>query len=416
MDILDPQDISFTNFILAMSNCSSDAKLSVDSDMCKCDIGVGGWMQTRERIGHANFLPEMRQGSINVVVRSDNTFRSGRGIFFLNVFGKYVWMNIFILFLLFSFIKVLDRRFEPIQPNHPHEDLTAYSGSKISSSESQDGHQSWKERASYYLRNSPFFSSAQRRRLKKAAIETVFDMVGQGQNPSQSEGGYSTRRNVLGIIIALSGIFFVLSWEAAMTASLVTGHVQSVYRNIDDFKNCHIPAEEVCIPNGGAVESFWRNSISRIPCQQNKMPKGIQVEYAEEKVLRGDCKYYVSGVSSYALTTGKNCSQMDIVGDPVFWGGNSFVISKTINQSIVDELGRATLDLREEGLLKSSHDFSDHGCTDKKETSLEWADLKVVFISVYVSCAIILLLMVFVPSSPPRSSTVKSVDVEDGVE
>lgn len=36
----------------------------------------------------------------------------------------------------------------------------------------------------------------------------------------------------------------------------------SDFRHIDDFKTCRIPPQDVCIPGGGAIESYWKNSIA----------------------------------------------------------------------------------------------------------------------------------------------------------
>lgn len=117
-------------------------------------------------------------------------------------------------------------------------------------------------------------------------------MIGQSTNEIRGDYG-STRQWTLNFVIVLCGLFLVLAYEATMTyvshitcgvsfdngksplfailtiaipivrsALLVQEKIFSPFRSIEDVKNCYIPAEDVCIPQGGAVEEYWNNAVA----------------------------------------------------------------------------------------------------------------------------------------------------------
>lgn len=71
----------------------------------------------------------------------------------------------------------------------------------------------------------------------------------------------STRQWILNFTILLSGIFLALAYEASMTAGLVQETMESDFQSVQDFKSCRISADDVCLPKGDAVQSYWESSI-----------------------------------------------------------------------------------------------------------------------------------------------------------
>lgn len=105
--------IGFTSFIRNMENCTTDAGTIRISPECPCHMGVGGWMLNRERLGRVDYLPPFVIDGYEVLVHVDSTSSSTGGAFFLTAFSVSVWGSVFALFVVFTFLKLLDRRFAP---------------------------------------------------------------------------------------------------------------------------------------------------------------------------------------------------------------------------------------------------------------------------------------------------------------
>lgn len=115
--------IGFTSFIRNMESCTTDAGTIPFSPECSCDIGVGGWMLNRERQGRVDFLPPFVIDGYEVLVHVDSTSSSTGGAFFLTAFSISVWGSVLTLCVVFTFLKLLDRRFAP--PDHSFTPLPA---------------------------------------------------------------------------------------------------------------------------------------------------------------------------------------------------------------------------------------------------------------------------------------------------
>lgn len=340
-------------------------------------------MQNSERHNRVTYLPMFSQGEIKVLVHRRNTSSSNDGIFFLHTFSALVWILIFVLFIVFTFLKILDRRFEPPDP-------------LLEPASRQEG---WVARIRHFI-----LHTGMRRRLRKASLNTAFEMVGHSDHSTTGMMGNSTRQSVLALVIALSGLFFVLSYEASMTARLVQERLSAAYRTADDFRQCRIASADVCIPRGGAIEFFWRNSIAASQCNAGRMPQLLrESDGGVGKVVSGACKFLLAGVSAGDAMTGRYCGQVLKVGKPVLWGGNAFVLP--LNSSLYEELGRVTLDLREEGKLKTIDEYyAKRGeCAEVDGTALDFQKLKVFFILAFSSCFVVFVSMVIFPQSEPRT-------------
>lgn len=83
-----------------------------------------------------------------------------------------------------------------------------------------------------------------------------------GQDTGWITGDHaSARARILNFFILFCGLFLLVAFDSATTASLVQESFVSPFRTINDFK-CGIPHAEICVPHGGAEEQYFRNSIA----------------------------------------------------------------------------------------------------------------------------------------------------------
>lgn len=108
---LEVMTIKFTAFIFAMEECYRNS--SSTSPICNCDVGIGGWMLTQQRLGRVQYLPPFVRDDMRVVTHVDNTYTATGNPFFVTTFTPTVWVAIAGLMICWSLIKMLDRRFVP---------------------------------------------------------------------------------------------------------------------------------------------------------------------------------------------------------------------------------------------------------------------------------------------------------------
>lgn len=96
-----------------METCTNGSATVETEPICRCEIGVGGWMLTLERFGRVDFLPPMIYDVMETTINIDYTYLDQSGTFFLTVFTKWVWLAIFGLFLFYVLLKLCDSRFAP---------------------------------------------------------------------------------------------------------------------------------------------------------------------------------------------------------------------------------------------------------------------------------------------------------------
>lgn len=104
--------VSWNAFIENLENCTELNGDIRQDPSCKCDIGIGAWFETANRLG-VSFLPPFAYDNMRVVVNIDDTSLSGDGTFFITALDPLVWILILVLVAMFSVLKLLDRRFVP---------------------------------------------------------------------------------------------------------------------------------------------------------------------------------------------------------------------------------------------------------------------------------------------------------------
>lgn len=107
------EDTSFTSFIYYMSNCTRDGEIPPSFTNCTCDIGIAGFGMNEERNGLVQFVQPFLSDPHRVATHVDYTHSKQRSTFFLTAFSFRVWIAVLSLIVLFTFLKMLDRRFSP---------------------------------------------------------------------------------------------------------------------------------------------------------------------------------------------------------------------------------------------------------------------------------------------------------------
>lgn len=46
------------------------------------------------------------------------------------------------------------------------------------------------------------------------------------------------------------------------SAMLVQGKIESKYRTLEDLQNCQVDPRSVCVPEGGAMGTFWKKVVA----------------------------------------------------------------------------------------------------------------------------------------------------------
>lgn len=108
----------FTAFIKHLERCSKNGTIRKHDPACACDIGVGGWSMNPDRLRRVDFVVPFLFTDYRALTHVENTNTSNHGTYFLTTFSLPVWFAIFSLVLIFTFLKMLDRRFAP--PNQEY--------------------------------------------------------------------------------------------------------------------------------------------------------------------------------------------------------------------------------------------------------------------------------------------------------
>lgn len=108
---------TFTEFVFQMEKCSKNGTISKENSDCVCDIGVGGWTLSDNRLGKVDFVEPFLFDTFRVLTHANNTRSLVGDVFFFTAFETSVWVCVFLLILFFAILKLLDENFVP-SANH----------------------------------------------------------------------------------------------------------------------------------------------------------------------------------------------------------------------------------------------------------------------------------------------------------
>lgn len=104
--------VLFTSFIHRLEKCSRGG-MTLDDPACQCDIGAAGWNINKDRIHRVDFVQPFVFDPYRALTHIDNLNSTAGDAFFLTTFSVSVWASIVALVVIFTFLKMLDRRFAP---------------------------------------------------------------------------------------------------------------------------------------------------------------------------------------------------------------------------------------------------------------------------------------------------------------
>lgn len=231
----DKDGVSFNSILENIEACTDNGTIR-DSPECKCEMAVGGWSQNSYRFGKVDYLPPFVIDGIGIVVHTDNTSSASAGAFFVTAFSTSTWLLVLALIGLFTFLKVLDRRFallvKPYEPLPEGESrfqrLKHYLLKSPVPRRLRLALQStctfFKRRVrTLSSRSSSFYDSLPHETflsilslMRHFSASTVDRMMQQGS--LDSEHSRSTSRQwVLNLLIAFCSLFLILAYESSMT-------------------------------------------------------------------------------------------------------------------------------------------------------------------------------------------------------
>ncbi|CAN8069706.1 unnamed protein product [Agarophyton chilense] len=260
----------FNAFVEHMYGCTNMETGEIrDSPDCNCDIGIGGWLLNIERYGKVDFLPPFMFDRYAVFTHVTQATISGNKFFFLLAFDRKAWICIVAVITMFIFLKMLDVRFAVAAPYTPLPETCSRF-----------------ERILHYLTKGRLLY-----RLRKATQSAVMRMMLLSDG-GVVDNGNTTRQWLLNLFIGVCAIILILSYEASMTASLVQESITSNFRTAIDLQTCRIKPSEVCLVNGGALETLWKRSIALDKCHLQDRPTYFEsAKTLFEAVENRKCQY-----------------------------------------------------------------------------------------------------------------------------
>eukprot|EP00178_Gracilaria_changii_P022955 TRINITY_DN686_c0_g1_i7.p1 TRINITY_DN686_c0_g1~~TRINITY_DN686_c0_g1_i7.p1 ORF type:complete len:435 (+),score=41.75 TRINITY_DN686_c0_g1_i7:356-1660(+) len=378
---------TFNSFVSSMRQCTNTSTGQIiQSPHCNCDIGLGGWFQTPARYSQVSYLPPFAYDRYVVFTHVSQATVSGKVWFFLQTFDARAWICIVALFVMFTLLKLLDRQFEPPPLYTP-----------LSSNTSR------MRRFLHHITKSPLLY-----RLRRAAQSTLMRML-MLSDESIVTSSTTTRQWFLNIIIAVVSLFLVLSYEASMTASLVQESIQSQFQSAEDLQHCRIDPSEVCILRGGALETYWKNSIAIGDCHVQRAPQYFNsYDSLFKAVDEGQCNYAI--VIESAVTAAireRFCGRFVIVGEPIFTGGLSMLLP--LGSNLTEPMSLATLSLQANQTVPSLSRFfrALPRCNAEVNTTLNFEKLRNFFFITFSFVGFIFLTMLIIPQRDSAANGIR---------
>lgn len=176
--------------------------------------------------------------------------------------------------------------------------------------------------------------------------------------------------------------------------------MRSSFTNIDSFKSCKIKPEDICVPRGGAVESFWNATIASSKCYKDKQINfSATYDKAVSDLYAKKCKFLFSdGITASHAIYREKCGFYMKTGDAVFSAGQAFVLPKDSNRTAA--LSKATLYLLAQAQIETLDEYFQRRGICRERTGLVGISLRKLrffFLAAYFICFLLFLEMVFDP-------------------
>lgn len=358
---------SFDKLVSHLSVCNPT---SSGADACKCDLGVGPFTITEERIdkvtfvwafGHENY--HMVTAKSKLEVDDNNTW------FVFKTFSNGVWILVTIGVFMHAFGTVYYGPFRPPQESVPH------------------------ERGVISARAAKLFW--QIRRFPAAIMYAYLHLIGSPfGDPGQ--GTPSIHKSAWLVLGLTCGLFLITIYQASLTVLLFESTKVSPFKTIQDVTTCGIPADRIAMVASSASQEFWNFAVNTTTFRRlcGWQRAGITVRDLEEgfEYVRDEkADFFFDLEASVLFRAHLDCDLYEPVGEPFFSTSVGFIMPKTVNQTIVDVLSRETRLLREADEFVSAPVVANrNACPEIVEATVTVGKLKVFFIMYAIAWAVLL--------------------------
>ncbi|CAN8072622.1 unnamed protein product [Agarophyton chilense] len=249
------------------------------------------------------------------------------------------------------------------------------------------------QRCSHFFMKSPLLF-----RCRKALQSSLMRMLLLSDD-RVVENGNTTRQWLLNIFISVCALFLILSYEASMTASLLQESFSSQYQSVSDIHSCRVKPSDICIIKGGAMETYWNDSLATDPCHENDKPKFMN-SHSEmfQAVQSSRCLY---GIAMETVLNNANretyCNSFVSLGEPFQTGGLSMLLPKNSNLTQPMSLGVLALLRNQTKSYLNKYLNTLPNCRADVNTNLSFTKLRLFFFLAFGFGVVIFLEMLFVP-------------------
>jgi hypothetical protein len=117
------------------------------------------------------------------------------------------------------------------------------------------GEQSRFEKARHFLLKSSILF-----RLRHALFNSMFHIVGQTVEVDTHKSG--AKEKIMNLLALAIGVFLLSIFQASVTYQVLLGVPQTKFKSLNDFKDCRVPPDRVCLIRRGASREFWDQAIA----------------------------------------------------------------------------------------------------------------------------------------------------------
>ncbi|CAN8072624.1 unnamed protein product [Agarophyton chilense] len=173
----------------------------------------------------------------------------------------------------------------------------------------------------------------------------------------------------------------------------------SQYQSVSDIHSCRVKPSDICIIKGGAMETYWNDSLATDPCHENDKPKFMN-SHSEmfQAVQSSRCLY---GIAMETVLNNANretyCNSFVSLGEPFQTGGLSMLLPKNSNLTQPMSLGVLALLRNQTKSYLNKYLNTLPNCRADVNTNLSFTKLRLFFFLAFGFGVVIFLEMLFVP-------------------
>lgn len=415
-------------------------------DECKCDIGVGAFTMTNERVEKVDFLwPFANENHRMISRRSDlSDVDSGSLAYMFNTFSIPVWLLIMLAVFVYAVGTAAFGEITPVSasryPRHrpivrarrargvsigpirkrartthsptttsvsvpdtaatttatPSTDgegsfvlhLTPEGYPAGGSYDDQDDASAVEPQPTGFLHDCKSRLYPRMQRLGVAIVYTFAMFIGQPCEADSAGARASSIHRISWRLLSLTaGIFLFCLYNASLTVLLFESVKSSRFHTLQDVKECVVAPSSVSFIKGGASQDLWTNAItSRGFCSDNGATRttASSIEDGLRLLRERKADFFYSLEGAVLSVVRRQCEEFAVVGEPFFSTSIGFIVPKS--SDIKRPLDSATRILREQDAFQSARNIAMRDpCEEVSAATITFRRLSFFFIAYFVS-------------------------------